>query len=236
MPRQSRLFLLDELRGLAVVLMVIFHFCYDLSLYGLLAFPLDSAAVIGLRTVILALFFCAVGAGLYLAHTPRLAWRKLLWRQSKIGLGALLISLTTLWLYPTSWIWFGVLHFIFLASWLALPWLRVPRVAACCGCLIFALYYGTDWFHLGYLWQLFSVPLHLPRSTQDLTRLIPWFGFVLIGLYLGHQRFWHLQQLVPIGINPALRWVGQHSLLIYLVHQPPLVGLAWLLSMLSSSH
>jgi len=70
---------------------------------------------------------------------------------------------------------------------------------------------------------------HRP-ATEDYVPLFPWSGLVLIGTALGHA----LQRrgfgpLAPLARAPrALRWLGRHSLGVYLLHQPLLIGLLWL--------
>jgi uncharacterized membrane protein len=228
----NRLPIIDQFRGIAVVLMVIFHFCYDLSVFGFITFELNGGFFTWFRFAIVTLFFLSVGAGLYLAHTPAIQWNKFWIREAKIIAGAIIITISTVIMFPRSWVWFGVLHFIALASLLALPFLKTPFVAALTGILVFILYNVTDWFNLHFLWTLLSEPLNLPRGTQDLTRLIPWLGMVLIGIYFGRSRFFGYHSL-PLGIlGKPINFFSRHSLLIYLVHQPPLYGLAWLLSMI----
>lgn len=229
MNQANRIVLIDQFRGIAVILMGIFHFCYDLSVFGFLTFEMNGGFFTWFRFLIVTLFFISVGAGLYLAHVPTLHWRKFWWREAKITIGALVITLSTWLMYPKSWIWFGVLHFIAVASILAIPFLRRPLMALFTGISIFLLYNLTPWFNLEFLWEALHDPLNLPKGTQDLTRLVPWLGMVLIGIWLGQQRFWGLGK-IPLGpLQPAVQFVSRHSLIIYLIHQPPLFGLAWLL-------
>ena len=66
--------------------------------------------------------------------------------------------------------------------------------------------------------------------TEDYVPLFPWTGVLLIGIAAGH---WLMRErfgpLAPLGRVPAaLRWLGRHSLVVYLVHQPLLIGLLWL--------
>lgn len=226
----SRRPIIDECRGLAVLLMAIFHFCYDLSVFKFIQFEMNGGFPTWFRFLIVTLFFTSVGASLALAHAKQIQWRKFWWRELKILGGALFITVSTYVLYPNSWVWFGVLHFIALASLLALPFLKIPRTAIIVGILIFILYNLTDWFNLRVLYHQLSPLLHLPRATQDLTRLIPWLGMVLIGIYLAEVNYWNIRSL-PLGIlRKPVHWLSKHSLIFYLFHQAPLFGLAWMLN------
>ena len=73
----------------------------------------------------------------------------------------------------------------------------------------------------------------VPAGDQavDYFPLIPWFGLVLIGLFLGRVLYADnrrrlplpdLSRLLPIK---ALQWLGQRSLPIYLLHQIVLYAL-----------
>lgn len=225
--QSSRLASVDQIRGLALVLMAIFHFGYDLSLYGYVDFDSRAPFWAGFRFVIVTLFFATVGISLVLASRHGIRWRSFWWRELKIVASAGVLSLATWWAYPGAWIWFGVLHFIAVASLLALPLLYRPYLALATGIGIFLLFNFTSWFNLSPLYEAAREPLHLPSQTLDLTRLIPWLGMVYIGIFLGHYRLFGLQTLPPLGINGLLDWLGRHSLGFYLVHQIPLLGLAW---------
>ncbi len=215
-----------------MLMMAAFHLCYDLSVFGFLSFKMDGGFFSWFRFLIVTLFFIAVGAGLYLGHHQTVVWRSFWHRQLKIVAGALIITLSTYLMYPQSWVWFGVLHFIAVASVLALPFIRVPRTALCTGVAIFVLYNLLDGFNLSFLYNALKGTLHLPRGTQDLTRLIPWLGMVLVGIYFGSRRFWGCRSL-PLGpLRRPIDWLSRHSLVFYLLHQPPLFGLAWLLDQL----
>jgi len=226
----SRIPLIDELRGIAVLLMAVFHFCYDLSVFNFIPFEMNGGFYTWFRFLIVTLFFLSVGASLYLGHAPKIKWGKFWFRELKIFVGALIISISTFIMYPSSWVWFGVLHFIVVSSIITLPFLKIPTLAALIGVAIFVLHNITDWFNLSFAHTLLADTLHLPPGTQDLTRLIPWLGMVLIGVYFGKMRFWGLRSIAVSFVKKPISWLGQHSLIFYLVHQPPLFALAWLLN------
>lgn len=235
MPEHSqnqRLIIVDQFRGLAICMMAIFHFCYNLSVFGFIPFAMDGGFYTWFRFVIVTLFFTSVGAGLYLAHNRHIRWKAFWIRQLKISLGAAAITISTFILYPHAWVYFGVLHFIAVASIIALPFIFVPKLAAMVGVAVFLLYNITDWFNLHFLYSALKEILHLPNGTQDLTRLVPWVGMVLIGIYLGKVKFWGLLKL-PLGwFERPIQFLSRHSLIFYLVHQAPLFGLAYLLHLL----
>ncbi len=62
-------------------------------------------------------------------------------------------------------------------------------------------------------------------QSVDYTPVFPWMGLVLIGLavgefaYPGGERRWTLPKIPEREIAP-LSFLGRHSLIIYLVHQP----------------
>ncbi|MEM6987863.1 MAG: heparan-alpha-glucosaminide N-acetyltransferase [Pseudomonadota bacterium] len=206
----------DQLRGLAIVLMVIFHFCYDLRYFGYADWDVpDGAGWWQFRFLILTLFITTLGVSLYLAHADRVRWRKYVIRLALLVLSAAAITLMSLFLFPTGWIYFGILHFMAVATVLGIAFVVKPRLAFFVGLSILVFYWtGTvtkGWPFAGLSW--------VPDYTEDYVSLFPWLGVALVGIGLGPTvrslpRF-HL----PVAGN-ALGLLGKHALLIYLVHQP----------------
>lgn len=231
MPARLRLNSVDQMRALALLLMAVFHFSYDLSVFGLIEFSMQDPFWAWFRFVIVTLFFLSVGISLVLANPDGIRWRPFWHREAKIIAGALAISALSYLAYADAWIWFGVLHFIAVASLLALPVLYLPRFALVTGVGLFLLYNLTPWFNLAFLYDALQTPLNLPEYTMDLTRLIPWLGMVYIGIYLGHRRLFGLHDIPLLSGQPWLNWLGRHSLGFYLLHQIPLFALAWLIAL-----
>ncbi|MBB3167426.1 heparan-alpha-glucosaminide N-acetyltransferase [Simiduia aestuariiviva] len=216
----------DIARTLAIVLMVIFHFIYDLKYFDYLSWDIPNGpGWREFRYLILTLFFICVGIGLVYAHVRAIRWQKFWRREAKVFVGALLVTTMSLLLFPNNWIYFGVLHFILVASLLALPLMRMPRIALLAG-LIMLLGHGLDWwpsywpFHYAHnAW-----PNVMPINSNDWVPLIPWLGVVWIGIFIAHSRWLTSDPLSYVGIPRWCVWPGKHSLVIYLIHQPILVG------------
>ncbi|QEP42109.1 DUF1624 domain-containing protein [Ectothiorhodospiraceae bacterium BW-2] len=219
-----RYLLPDQLRGLAIVLMALFHLCYDLTLFGYLTidFQHDTFWYLLPRFIVM-LFMFTVGIGLWLAHHRAIRWRAYNYRLLLISANALLISIVTWYAFREQWVYFGTLHSIALCSVLALPFVRWPRLALVLGAGLVIGDWGLGW----------SLPWwKLPHAAMDYIPPFPWLGFVLMGIAFaawgGHQ--YSLNQVGRAG--EGLSVIGRHSLLIYMLHQPLLFGSVWLFNRL----
>jgi uncharacterized membrane protein len=225
----KRFLLVDALRGFAIVLMVIYHFCFDLSYFGLASFDFyEDSFWLHMRTLILSLFLGLVGVSLVLAHYRRVNIRRYLRRLSLLVASAALVSLATWWMFAERFVFFGVLHFIAVASVLALLFLRAGwlNLIVGVGLILFAMHYQSAWFDTpGLRW--IGLMTHKPL-TEDYVPLLPWFGVVLLGVFAGPYALqWSIRGQSDRGSYAATRWLalaGRHSLIIYLVHQPLLIA------------
>jgi len=225
-----RLDIVDSARGFAVCMMIAYHFLFDTTYFGLTRFHmLEDAGWIAWRDAIVASFLLLVGLGFVLAerHSQRGRWKRI----GQIAAGAALVSAGSYAIFPASFIYFGVLHFNVLAALVAPFLLRLRRGACLVGAATIVAGY---WIHTPLFdpkpvnWLGFIA--HKP-ITEDYVPVFPWIGVVLIGVALGHA--W---QAAGLRVAPRLRalqmrlprwlgWLGRHSLVVYLVHQPILFGL-----------
>jgi uncharacterized membrane protein len=231
----GRYALVDALRGVAIVLMVVFHFCFDLAYFKLADFDFYRDPFwLHLRTFILSLFLALVGVSLVLANRRGTDWKRYLKRLLLLVASALLISLSTWWMFGDRFVFFGVLHFIAVASVLGLAFLRFNWTNLVLGLAVVVVASNTafGWFDQPG-WRWIGLMTHKPQ-TEDYVPLLPWFGVVLVGLFAGRQivRLSWIETLErSLGSRPligSLAFAGRHSLLIYLAHQPLLIGLVWL--------
>jgi len=227
----ARIQAIDTLRGVAICLMIVYHLAYDLRAYGLTNsdFGRDPFWLV-FRALIVTSFMALVGVSLVLAERAD-ATRRHFWRRvAVIAACALLVSLASSLAFPQTFIYFGILHAIALSSVLVAPLVRRPRAALAIGVAVVAagLVWSNPWFDprpLSWIGFVTSKP-----TTEDYVPLAPWAGVVAIGIAVGDWLTRHpLHALARLGRAPRwLQWLGRHSLLVYMIHQPLLLAALWL--------
>ncbi len=223
---------LDALRGLAILAMIVYHFCFDLRYFGVTRSDFEHDLIwLSARTLILSSFMLIAGVSTVLARRERAPLGRWLRHIARIAAAALLVSAASWLMFPQSFIWFGVLHAIAVSLLLARPLAGRPLVAAAIGVIVIAagLLFANPVFDnraLGWIGFVTQKPL-----TEDYVPLFPWAGVLFIGLAAGHAlvrtRFAALAPLA--GAPPSLRWLGRHSLAVYLIHQPAMIAALWIL-------
>jgi uncharacterized membrane protein len=221
----------DVLRAFALLAMIGYHFGFDLRYYGVIRTDFEHDPVcIALRSAILSAFLLLAGVSLVLADRggtpPARFWRHV----AVIAACALLVSAGSYYLFPRTYIWFGVLHAIAIALIVARPCVRRPALAAAIGIAVIAAgvlvsHPAFDHRALGWIGFMTAKPY-----TEDYVPLFPWAGAVFVGIALGHALV--RRDFAPVAaLNRAprsLATLGRHTLLIYMVHQPVLLGALWL--------
>lgn len=226
---------LDVFRGLAIVLMVCFHFSFDLNNFHYVDFDLKHGLFWHyFRYLIVTMFVFSAGISLHLAHQKGIVYKKVGKRVLILGAASLLVSVGSYTQFPNSWIYFGILHFFLFSSLVGLPFLRLPKISLALAIGIL-LAYNFSWANMHWLYKILQAPLHLPiYYTEDLANIIPWFGVFLLGsvfayyklhIMLFHQKIFDKKN----KLTATLSFFGKHSLLIYLLHQPFLFAIFLLL-------
>jgi len=213
---------LDSLRGMAVIWMIIFHFCYDMKMLGMLDWDFSQGFWYVFPRVIAFTFLFCVGASLNFAHTPAINWKSLGKRSFKLALSALAVSVATYFIFPTQWVFFGTLQCILVGSILGALLVNHRKLALLLMLIILFLQYGA-----GY--DIKWVSSIVQRPSMDFIPIYPWFWAVLLGIlngpYLSKNR-----HLGPLKAPAFLKFLGTHSLKIYLIHQPLIYGTLWVIS------
>lgn len=220
----SRNYEIDLLRGLAIVLMIVFHFGYDLTVFNWAEFSTGKDIEWRIfRSVIVSSFLLAVGMSSYLAYQKSINKKKLSKAVGKLFAVSLFITIGSLFMHPSSWVYFGIIHFITVALPISVLFVRVPYIALIIGTGCIAGYW-TGLLTLYPVWEWSVLHLGIPKRTVDLVSFFPWIGVVLIGIFVMHKQLFHIK-VKPNILTNKLVFLGQHSLIIYLIHQPILFGL-----------
>lgn len=221
---KNRIYELDVLRGFAIFLMMIFHFSYDLMIFRFVEIDfLNDPFWLSFRVVIVTMFLSVVGMGLYITYHKEVLFNKLLRRSIILFLASIAISLGTFFMFPTQWIFFGIIHFILVASIVGVLFVKIPFTAFILGIIIIILSF-FDYINLNFLMSFSREMFNLPYQSMDLVTFFPWIGVVLIGIYLQYQNLYGFKFKNSI-IKNIFAYMVKHSLLIYMIHQPILYSL-----------
>jgi len=216
---------IDLLRAIAITLMLTFHFCYDLQFLSIvnLGIP-NSTGWREFRAIIVSLFLITMGASLKLAYPQNLNWRRFSAKLFTLAVSALLISLASLVVINANWIFFGIIHFILLATALAVGFRHSPKLSFVIATTIIIIDYLTL---LPNKWPFNYIDSLLPVKTNDFVAIFPWLALPFIGITLAHQGFIINDPCRAMKLPNCIKWLSQHSLMIYLLHQPIFLGICY---------
>jgi uncharacterized membrane protein len=235
----------DTLRGLAMVWMTVFHFCFNLVQAGYIHQDFYNDPLwTWQRTCILSLFLLCAGAGQAIALHQGQSWRQFGKRWLQIAGCAVLVTVGSVVMFPNSYIYFGVLHgmvVMLLIVRLSAGWGRWLWAAGAVAIAMkyIAFYAISTWASAEILndkmfnWLgLISVK----PMTEDYVPLVPWLGLMWWGMaatqwwlarHASQKRNTALPQTTSMALRP-LAALGRWSLSYYMLHQPVMLAGLWL--------
>ena len=235
---------LDTIRGITLLSMMLYHTCWDLVFLfgkkipgysGLGGYVWQQS--ICWTFILLAGFCWSLGSH----HLKR----------GLIVFGSgILITFVTLLVMPESRVIFGVLTLIGSCMLLLIPMEKLllklrAEIGLAGSFLLFLLFRNVNTGYLGsgnwnilklpdgFYENLFTTYLGFPQKgffSADYFSLLPWFFLFLTGFYLYQlvQKNHMMEKLFSWRV-PGFDVIGRHSLLIYLLHQPVVFGISWML-------
>lgn len=234
---KKRIWELDALRGLCILGMVVVHIIYDLvELYGLIEWEYPP----------LFTFVQAWGGVLFLLISGICVTlgSRCIRRGALVFFCGMVVSAVTYGMYHFNFsgksiiIYFGVLHCLGVCMLLWPVFRRLPHWALA----VVGIALAAAGFYLRTLDPVSTqwlMPLGLPWkgfASSDYFPILPYLGFFLLGSALGKSIYRSKETLLPKvnTKNFLIRFLllcGKHSLWIYLLHQPVLSGIFFLITM-----
>ena len=233
----KRYFVLDTIRGFALLNMIIYHGIWDL----VYLFGYDWQWYQSKEGYVWQQSIC--WTFIFLSGFCYPLGKKKLKRAGIIVACGCLISLVTWFTMPQNCIRFGILTLLGSCMLCMIPVERIlTKINPILGVVVSALlFFLTRNINQGFLggssWKLFVLPeewycnlitayVGFPSAefcSTDYFSLIPW-GFLFVAGYFVNHLFQKKKWMIHLEnhkIRP-LEWMGQHSLIIYMVHQPVL--------------
>lgn len=223
----KRIWELDALRGLALLGMMGIHFVYDLvDLFGVWNWQ-QPAWYLFFKNNYGAVFFLISGISVTLGSHP-------VKRGAQVFLCGFLCTGVTLGMYLLGFAGKGIIIYMGVLQCLGLCMMLWPLLRRCPDWTLTALglamtiagwYLRTQAFPFWLLTPLGFAPYGFTSS--DYFPLLPNFGYFLLGAVVGKRAYAGRQSLFPREPPPLglFRWLGRHSLMIYLLHQPVLAAI-----------
>lgn len=249
-PPAGRAFELDALRGLALLMMILHHLIFDLRYLfnqDVFAFQEQKWFIYLLRPVFLAVFIIVSGIS---STFSRSNTRRGL-RLAAVAVGLTIASLILTALTPVDfYILFNVLHVLAVGILLyalltagerrdgrTRPWIDVVLLLLSATLFWLATLlplWPEDWISV---WTLpFGLLPEALRGSADYLPLLPWLAVFLIGVVIGRVAYGGRGTALPgapdwlPGLTRPLQWLGRHSLIVYILHQPVLLAILFALA------
>ncbi len=219
---------LDILRAVAIVLMVLFHFVYDLKVFAGVSIDYQSPFwfFIGKASALLFIFISGLSSGFSRAPVRR---------GLKVLSYGMVITVVTYLFMKDEYVRFGILHFLGVTMILSPLLIRLPSWS------LWALAGSSAVLGFWFKEQLIETSLMLPFglmyegfASMDYYPLFPYLAVTFLGV-LAYRYFYaqRTEPLFPFRLNSEpIKWLSRNSLGIYLSHQPLLLLMIFIINRL----
>lgn len=239
--KKERFWELDSLRGIVIISMVIIHSVYDLMYFHIIPGEIGSEPWSTAAFFTASTFLILVGISFGISYSRRLKFEGnfvktypyFMKRGFTILIGGLFITLVTMVVIPKGFVVFGILHLIGISIMIAPFFYRFG---------IKNIYFGAAFilaglFLMGFNGPFFLLPVGIGPIdffSYDYEPIFPWFGVILMGLYMGSIFYTKGERSFKMDAKPGkienfLGFLGRNSLIIYFLHQPVIISLIYII-------
>lgn len=215
---------IDALRGIALLMMLVLHaiWCLDYLDFNV------NMTIYFIQPIVPALFLIVAGISLHLSccrNNDYTKWLKSSIRKSivLITLG-LMITIVSVIFFPNMPVIIGILTCIGLCSLMGIVLVRLNvDVLIVITTFLIMLGFAISNISIGNNYLSYIIGFKTSIPSIDYFPILPWLWCLSFGIIIG--RSWY-----PNGIRDfkimfpekltSLCWMGKHSLVIYLIHQP----------------
>jgi uncharacterized membrane protein len=234
---KQRFWEIDTLRGIAIIMMISYHILFDAVFLDIIQINLFSLPFRIFLYPIGTTFLFLAGVCLSLSYQQSkfyLSKTQLFTKFLRRGLGifsvGLLITAVTYIFIGHGFIVFGVLHCIGVSIIVAYPFLTKKYISLITGfsSILAGIILRLFIWDFSYLVWLGFIPQGF--YSLDYFPLLPWFGVILIGIgfsnifYKNNKRQFSIADYSDVAVIQILGFIGKHSLHIYVIHQPIIIG------------
>ena len=236
--------LIDVIRAAAIISMIAYHLCYDIFIVFHADPSLEEQPLFCLWERSISFTFIII-SGICVHFSRNVCKRGVI-----VLLCGFAVTAVTVLFVPTEQIWFGILNMIGCAMLITRALQRIldrlsPAVGMAVSLSLFALTYGIPFRYLGFFSIRFAEApaflyscrylafLGFPSEgffSADFFPLIPWMFLFIFGYCLWRYLVLRGRDRLFYRDVPMLSFIGRHSLIIYLLHQPVLYLICALIS------
>ncbi len=235
----KRLVELDLVRGVAIVAMIGYHFYFSMIFWGGLPAGNVFSLVARMIQVVPFVFLLILGIGVHIRferYDRTRYWKSISKQVLIVAAASMLVTIATAIVAPGMMVWFGILQCCAVSIGVvslivARRWHNVVMLVAVLWIMAIGWVFAREHVQLWLLLPLGLQPVGF--RTLDYFPIFPWVGAALLGSVLGRVLYpdgevraaWkcnilQIRERFQVAPGRWLVWLGQHSLLLYMVHIP----------------